>query len=157
MSLAQQVTLERRLIFITDCALDVVESPPFSGADLGRDTCLQIANAALQQAEALAQATGDGLGNGTALLARVRAERLQGRQTDRLRRIASVLQRAQKEEDPVLTVHAYTARGKELLDREEREAALLSFQAAADLAARHQAPALGRSARRELARAGDHQ
>jgi hypothetical protein len=155
LSLAQQVTLERRLIFIADCALDVVENPFSSGTGLARDTCLQIAATALRQAAPLAQATGDALGNGIALLARVRAERLQGRPTDRLTSISSVLQRAEKEEDPVLTIHAFTARGKELLDREDRAAALPSFQVAADLAARHQAPALGRSARRELARAGE--
>jgi hypothetical protein len=153
---SHQMALGRLQTIVADCALDLAAAGSPSLAGFARDTYLRVAGPAVRRATLLARETHDTSGGGTALLAGVRAERLRGRQTDRLAAIATVLKRADKLHEPDLAIQALTARGDELAAREEIGAALASYQRASDLALQHTVPVLGLYSRRALARASEN-
>jgi tetratricopeptide (TPR) repeat protein len=152
---SHQMALGRVQTIVAECALDHAAAGSTGLVGFARDAYLRIAGPAVRRATLLACETGDTPGGGTALLARVRAERLRGRQTDRLATIASVLKRASKLGEPDLAIQAYTTRGDEFAARQESGSALASYQLADELSIRYTVPVLGFFARRALAHASE--
>jgi hypothetical protein len=136
-----------------ECALDLAEGSSARLTGFGRDAYLRIARPAIRSALKIAQKTSDLSGEGMALLVQAREERLRGEQTGRLDTIDSVLDGAERLEDPALAILANTARGQELAARNECEAALDAFQTADDVSLQYRVPVLGVLARREVAKA----
>jgi tetratricopeptide (TPR) repeat protein len=134
-----------------ECALDLAEGSAPHLTGYGRDAYVGIARPAIQQALVICKETTDRSGEGMALLVQAREERLRGQQTGRVATIDSVLDLAERLEDPSLAILGYTARGQELATRDEREAALDAFQTANDVSLQYRLPALGLIARREVA------
>jgi hypothetical protein len=151
----QRLYLARMQRVVAECALDLAEASAPHLTGLGRDTYLRIARPAIQRALALARETDDAASRGMALLIQAREQRLRGKQTNRLATIAAVIKSAEELEDPALAILAYTARGEELAARNEREAALESFQTADDVSLQYQVPVLGVTARRALGHASE--
>jgi len=136
-----------------ECALDLAEGSSARLTGFGRDAYLGIARPSIEQALVIAKDTSDLSGEGMALLVQAREERLRGQQTDRLTTIHSVLDCADHLDDPALAILAHTARGQELAERNEREAALDAFQTADDVSLQYRLPVLGAEGRRAVAEA----
>jgi|GEM_PF-6327090 len=151
----QRLYLARLQRVVAECALDLAEASAPHLTGLGHDTYLRIARPAIQRTLALARETDDAASGGMALLVQAREQRLRGKQTNRLATIAAVIESAEELEDPALAILAYTARGEELAARNEREAALDSFQTADDVSLQYQMPVLGVIARRALGQASE--
>jgi tetratricopeptide (TPR) repeat protein len=149
----QRLYLARLQRVTAECALDLAEGSSPRLAGFGRDAYLSIARPAIEQALVIGRETRDLTGEGMALLVQAREERVRGHQTNRLATIDSILDRAERLEDPALAILALTARGQELSARHEQEAALDTYQTADDVSLHYQLPVMGLAARREVARA----
>jgi len=156
-STSHQMALGRLQTIVAECALDLAAASSAGLVGFGHETYLRIAGPAVRRATLLARETHDIGGGGTALLARVREERLRGRGTDRLATIGSVLKRASRLGEPDLAIQAYTVRGDEFAARQELGSALASYRLADELSTRHTVPVLGLFSRRALGRASEGQ
>lgn len=139
---------------VADLAMDVSEEHQRGPIYLARSAMLDLAWPYVNQAVQRARDAQDRAGEGLALLALARHQRLSGQNTDRLEKIESVITMAEQLDDAPLAGQAYIALGAELIAiGASRDVEIRCYEKAIAILARSDAHAIELQARRALLRA----
>jgi tetratricopeptide (TPR) repeat protein len=150
-------SIVRCLFTASEIVFDLAESFPGGPSTMGRDAYLTMGEPYARRALQVARANKDSSGEGLALLAGARYDRLRGRDGSAVSTIQMVTRTAQSLQDQSLLVHAHTALGDALTSRGEIESGLALYREAVGVVEHAETKVLALPARRALLRASEMQ
>jgi len=148
-------SLVRLCSVVADAALDIEDSLPRDGSLAERDDLFKLAGAFTTEALETARSINDISGEGLSLITQTRFDCARNANIDAIRTLTSVITAAHQVADLGVVGQAQTVLGRELLARNETDAALTVFRNALTVFEEVETPALGVWARRALLRASE--